>query len=104
MTGIFTPADSVSKRTGSDGYVVYGLGNFLARHAPCCDAPPTRDGMIPQVRVTERHGRFAVRDISYTPTYVDARTVMILPVTRVLRQPGLAPGAARLGVAPDEHP
>jgi poly-gamma-glutamate capsule biosynthesis protein CapA/YwtB (metallophosphatase superfamily) len=105
-------------------YVVYGLGNFLARHAPCCDTPPTRDGMILQVTVTERHGRFAVSGMRYTPTYVDAQTIMVLPVARMLRQPGLAPplrqalldswqrtvtrvdmlGAARLGVAPDEHP
>jgi poly-gamma-glutamate capsule biosynthesis protein CapA/YwtB (metallophosphatase superfamily) len=111
------------ERIGSK-YVVYGLGNFLARHAPCCDAPPTRDGMILQVTVTQRHGRFAVSGISYTPTYVDAQTVMVLPVARVLRRPGLAPslrqalldswqrtvarvdmlGVARLGVAPDEHP
>jgi poly-gamma-glutamate synthesis protein (capsule biosynthesis protein) len=105
-------------------YVIYGLGNFLARHAPCCDTPPTRDGMILKVTVTRRNGRFAVRRIVYTPTYVDPQTVTILPVARALQQPGLsAPlrqallgsfkrtvarvdllGADRLGATPDQHP
>jgi poly-gamma-glutamate capsule biosynthesis protein CapA/YwtB (metallophosphatase superfamily) len=105
-------------------YVIYGLGNFLARHAPCSDTPPTRDGMILQVTVGQQHGRFAVRRITYTPTYVDPQTVTILPVAQALKRPGLTPalrqallasfqrtvarvdalGAGRLGVEPDQRP
>jgi poly-gamma-glutamate synthesis protein (capsule biosynthesis protein) len=105
-------------------YVAYGLGNFLSRHAPCCDTPATRDGMILQVTIAKLRERFAVRHIAYTPTYVDPRTVTVLPVARALQQAGLSPslrqallgswqrtvsrvnllGADRLGVAVDQRP
>jgi poly-gamma-glutamate capsule biosynthesis protein CapA/YwtB (metallophosphatase superfamily) len=105
-------------------YVAYGLGNFLSRHAPCCDTPPTRDGMIVQVTITKLRGRFVVRRIAYMPTYVDPRTATVLPVARSLRQAGLSPslrqallgswrrtvarvnllGADQLGVTTDQRP
>jgi poly-gamma-glutamate capsule biosynthesis protein CapA/YwtB (metallophosphatase superfamily) len=105
-------------------YVAYGLGNFLSRHAPCCDTPATRDGMILQVTIANLRERFAVRHIAYTPTYVDPRTVTVMPVARALRQAGGSPslrqallgswqrtvsrvnllGADRLGVAVDQRP
>ncbi|MGI8683189.1 MAG: CapA family protein [Mycobacteriales bacterium] len=34
-------------------FVVYGMGNFLAKHAPCCDTPATRDGVIVRVVVAK---------------------------------------------------
>jgi poly-gamma-glutamate synthesis protein (capsule biosynthesis protein) len=105
-------------------YVVYGLGNFLAKHAPCCDTPQTRDGMILQLTVTQQGGPFVVTHITYTPTYVDPQTMTVLPASQTLRQPGVSPplhqalldswqrtvdrvdllGADRIGVQPDEHP
>src|SRR5664280_414907 len=105
-------------------YVVYGDGNFLARHAPCCDTPQTRDGMIVQVTVEVQKGTPAVSRLGYTPTYVDPATVTILPVARTLWDPHLSPAlrsdleqswqrttatvdklaAAAAGVVPTEQP
>lgn len=105
-------------------YVVYGDGNFLARHAPCCDTPQTRDGMIVQVTVEVQNGTPAVSRLGYSPTYVDPATVTILPVARTLWDPHLSPalrndleqswqrttatvdmlGAAAAGVVPTEQP
>lgn len=101
-------------------YVVYGDGNFLARHATCCDTPHTRDGVIVQVTVTGTGSGPRVTRLTYTPTYVDPATVTILPVARALADPGTPPalravlqeswrrttatmgalGAARYGVLP----
>jgi poly-gamma-glutamate synthesis protein (capsule biosynthesis protein) len=107
-----------------DKYVVYGLGNFLAKHAPCCDTPQTRDGMILQVTVTEQAARFVVTRVAYTPTYVDPQTMTVLPVPETLHQGNVDPplrqalldsfqrtvdrvdllGADRVGVQPDQRP
>jgi poly-gamma-glutamate synthesis protein (capsule biosynthesis protein) len=105
-------------------YVVYGMGNFLAKHAPCCDSPQTRDGMILQVTVTEQDGRFVVTRLAYTPTFVDPQSMKVLPVVQTLRGPNLEPslrqalldswqrtvtrvdmlGADRMGVQPSDSP
>jgi poly-gamma-glutamate capsule biosynthesis protein CapA/YwtB (metallophosphatase superfamily) len=72
-------------------YVVYGLGNFLAKHAPCCDTPQTRDGMILQVTVGPQGDHFVVQKIVYTPTFVDPATMTVLPVPEDLANPSLDP-------------
>jgi hypothetical protein len=72
-------------------YVVYGLGNFLAKHAPCCDTPQTRDGMILQVTVGPQGDHFVVQTIVYTPTFVDPATMTVLPVPEDLANPSLDP-------------
>lgn len=72
-------------------YVVYGMGNFLAKHAPCCDTPQTRDGMILQVTVTEQAGRVVVTHLTYTPTFVDPHSMRVLPIPETLRERGLDP-------------
>jgi len=50
-------------------FVVYGMGNFLAKHAPCCDSPATRDGVIVRVVVAKVGGRLLVRRFTFTPTW-----------------------------------
>jgi poly-gamma-glutamate synthesis protein (capsule biosynthesis protein) len=105
-------------------YVVYGLGNFLAKHAPCCDTPQTRDGMVLQVTVTEQAGAFVVTRVAYTPTYVDPQTMTVLPIPETLHGGAVDPalrqalldsfqrtvdrvdllGADRVGIQPDQRP
>lgn len=68
-------------------YVGYGDGNFLARHAPCCDTLPTRDGVIMRVTITRTSAGPRVTRLTYTPTYVDPATVTILPVAAALADP-----------------
>lgn len=65
-------------------YVVYGMGNFLARHAPCCDSPPTFDGVIVQVTVGPVAGRLRVTAVTYTPTMVDRSSLVVVPVAAAL--------------------
>ena len=78
-------------------FVVYGMGNFLAKHAPCCNVPATRDGMIVRVVVAETGGRLAVRRLTFTPTWVDQTSMVVLPVARSLADPAL-PASTRLAL------
>ncbi|MDQ1357180.1 MAG: hypothetical protein QOG44_1553 [Acidimicrobiaceae bacterium] len=73
-------------------YVVYGVGNFLSKHAPCCDTPQTRDGIIMRATVAKEGDRYVVTQIKYTPTFVDPQTMTVLPVPEDLKMPGLDPG------------
>lgn len=108
----------------SGKYVVYGMGNLLAHHAPCCNTPPTRDGLLVTATVGPRAGRYVVTRLAYTPTYVDQTTSRVLPVAATLRDPDLpaaersvltaswrrtvarvdALGAAAAGVEPTDRP
>jgi poly-gamma-glutamate synthesis protein (capsule biosynthesis protein) len=72
-------------------YVVYGVGNLLSKHAPCCDTPQTRDGIIARATVTKVGDRYVVTQITYTPTFVDPQTMTVLPVPEDLKKPGLDP-------------
>lgn len=74
-------------------FVVYGMGNFLARHASCCDSPPTFDGVIVNLTVAPRAGRLAVTALTYTPTHVNPNTLVVEPIAPALHR--LAGGAAR---------
>ncbi|MDQ6874925.1 MAG: CapA family protein [Actinomycetota bacterium] len=74
-------------------FVVYGMGNFLARHAPCCDSPPTFDGVIVNITVQPRAGRLMVTALTYAPTHVNPDTLVVEPVAQTLRR--LGAGAAR---------
>ncbi|MEP6462087.1 MAG: CapA family protein [Frankiaceae bacterium] len=71
-------------------FVVYGMGNLLAHHAPCCNTPPTRDGLLITAEIGLQAGRYAVRRLTYTPTYVDQRTSRVFPVAARLRDPRLS--------------
>jgi poly-gamma-glutamate capsule biosynthesis protein CapA/YwtB (metallophosphatase superfamily) len=73
-------------------YVVYGVGNFLSKHAACCDAPQTRDGIIMRATVAKEGDRYVVTGIRYTPTFVDPQSLTVLPVPEDLKMPGLDPG------------
>jgi poly-gamma-glutamate synthesis protein (capsule biosynthesis protein) len=72
-------------------YVAYGVGNFLSKHAPCCDTPPTRDGIILRATVAREGDRYVVTEIRYTPTFVDPATMTVLPVPQDLKMPALDP-------------
>lgn len=63
--------------------VAYGLGNFLSNQSPDAGLlASTQDGVILHLRVEETTpGRFAVTDLSFTPTFVDrAGGYVIRPV------------------------
>ncbi len=77
-------------------YVVYGMGNFLARHAPCCDSPPTFDGVIVHVVVEATAGRLRVTALTYTPTMVDPGTLVVVPVAAALAAGAASPSRAEL--------
>ncbi len=78
---VVQPVEKISGK-----YVVYGMGNFLARHASCCDSPPTFDGVVVRVRVSSAAGRLRVTALTYTPTMVDPATLVVLPVADALRE------------------
>jgi hypothetical protein len=49
----------------------FGLGNLLsAQSAACCPAA-TQDGVLLQVTVVRKAGRFVVGAVRYTPTWVE---------------------------------
>jgi Bacterial capsule synthesis protein PGA_cap len=118
-THVVQPIERISGK-----FVVYGMGNLLAHHAPCCNTPPTRDGLLIIATVNRRAGRYVVTRLTYTPTYVDQQTSRVLPVTATLRVPDLPAarrlelqsswrrtlarvdqlGAARAGVVPTDRP
>jgi poly-gamma-glutamate synthesis protein (capsule biosynthesis protein) len=104
-------------------YVVYGMGNFLARHSACCDKPQTFDGVIVHVTVTPVAGRLAVSRLTYTPTMVDRTGLAVVPLALAWRTGPVSParadiaaswrrtvtamdalGAAAAGVVPDDPP
>jgi poly-gamma-glutamate capsule biosynthesis protein CapA/YwtB (metallophosphatase superfamily) len=56
-------------------WVIYGLGNFLAQQSvhPPRLTPPHRDGVIVRVTIAPGpRGRYAVTQVGYVPTYVNA--------------------------------
>jgi poly-gamma-glutamate capsule biosynthesis protein CapA/YwtB (metallophosphatase superfamily) len=56
-------------------WVIFGLGNFLAQQSvrPPALTPPHRDGVIVRVTIAPGpRGRYAVRQVGYIPTYVNA--------------------------------
>lgn len=80
---VVQPVEKIGER-----YVVYGMGNFLSNQsAECCPAA-SQDGIIVGATFEERDGRFGVRELRYTPTWVDRSTYRILPVQRTLAEPG----------------
>ncbi|MEP6696107.1 MAG: CapA family protein [Pseudonocardiales bacterium] len=107
----------------NDKFVVFGMGNFLARHSACCDTPQTSDGVIVNITVREVGGRLLVSRLTYTPTLVDRATLAIVPLAERLATHRQSPprdalvaswartvsridqlGAAEYGVLPDSVP
>lgn len=63
-------------------WVAFGMGNSLsAQSAACCPAA-TQDGVLVQVKVAGKAGRFVVDQIGYTPTWVEHPGYRILPLSR----------------------
>jgi Ca2+-binding RTX toxin-like protein len=71
--------------------VVYGMGNEIANMWAYDGHTGTEDGILVHLRVEEINGRFAVTQVSYTPTWVHPVSKQVLPVAH-----GLAYG-------PDEY-
>jgi poly-gamma-glutamate capsule biosynthesis protein CapA/YwtB (metallophosphatase superfamily) len=72
-------------------WVAFGLGNSLsAQSAACCPAA-TQDGVLLQVTVVERAGRFVVGKVAYTPTWVEHPGYRILPVVKALARGSASP-------------
>jgi poly-gamma-glutamate capsule biosynthesis protein CapA/YwtB (metallophosphatase superfamily) len=65
-------------------WVAFGMGNSLsAQSAACCPAA-TQDGVLLQVSVVHRAGRFVVDQVRYTPTWVEHPSYRIRPVLEAL--------------------
>ena len=65
-------------------WVAFGMGNSLsAQSAACCPAP-TQDGVLLQVVVVHKKGRFVVEAVRYTPTWVEHPGYRIRPVLETL--------------------
>jgi poly-gamma-glutamate capsule biosynthesis protein CapA/YwtB (metallophosphatase superfamily) len=69
-----------------DRVAVHGLGNLLSNMDPAVTGPPTQDGVIVLLEVTEdaETGAFDVTDVSYVPTWVDRETHVIVDVGAAL--------------------
>jgi poly-gamma-glutamate capsule biosynthesis protein CapA/YwtB (metallophosphatase superfamily) len=69
-----------------DQVVVYGLGNLLSNMDPAVTGPPTQDGVIVLLEVTEgaETGAFDVTDVTYVPTWVDRDTHVVVDVGAAL--------------------
>jgi poly-gamma-glutamate capsule biosynthesis protein CapA/YwtB (metallophosphatase superfamily) len=52
-------------------YVVYGVGNFLSNQSGECCPTSSQDGVIVTLHFKDTAGKWAVSNITYTPTYVD---------------------------------
>jgi poly-gamma-glutamate capsule biosynthesis protein CapA/YwtB (metallophosphatase superfamily) len=65
-----------------DRVAVHGLGNLLSNMDPAVTGPPTQDGVIVLLEVTEdaEMGSFGVTDVSYVPTWVDRDTHVVVDV------------------------
>jgi len=65
-------------------WVAFGMGNSLsAQSAACCPAP-TQDGVLLQVAVVHKNGRYVVEAVRYTPTWVEHPSYRIRPVLQTL--------------------
>jgi Bacterial capsule synthesis protein PGA_cap len=70
-------------------WVAFGMGNSLsAQSAACCPAA-TQDGVLLQVTVVAKAGRYVVDKVRYTPTWVEHPSYRIRPVLG--RLPGARP-------------
>jgi len=74
-----------------DRVAVHGLGNLLSNMDPAVTGPPTQDGVIVLLEVTEdaETGAFDVTDVSYVPTWVDRDTHVIVDVGAALQNDDL---------------
>ncbi len=72
-------------------YVVYGMGNFLSGQRFLASV---QDGVIVHLDVAQRGDRWAVRSVSFTPTWVEAVTYRILPAPDLLAEGDLSAGLA----------
>ena len=76
-------------------WVAFGLGNSLsAQSAACCPAA-TQDGVLLQVTVVRKAGRFVVGAVRYTPTWVNHPSYRIHPVPQALASGSANPAMLR---------
>lgn len=81
---VIQPVDRID-----DMWVVYGLGNFLSNQTPTCCTPSSGDGAILHVVIDDSPDGLAVRDMTYTPTWVDRTVMQVVPVADRLLDPDL---------------
>ena len=76
-------------------WVAFGMGNSLsAQSAACCPAA-TQDGVLLQVTVVRKAGRFVVGAVGYTPTWVEHPSYRIHPVPQTLASGSASPAMLR---------
>jgi poly-gamma-glutamate capsule biosynthesis protein CapA/YwtB (metallophosphatase superfamily) len=72
-------------------WVAFGMGNSLsAQSAACCPAA-TQDGVLLQVAVVHKQGRYVVEAVRYTPTWVEHPSYRIRPVLQTLAGGSVSP-------------
>jgi poly-gamma-glutamate capsule biosynthesis protein CapA/YwtB (metallophosphatase superfamily) len=76
-------------------WVVYGTGNLLSNQTAACCPAATQDGVLLQVTVVRKAGRFVVGAVRYTPTWVDHPSYRIHPVPQALARGSANPALLR---------
>ena len=64
--------------------VIYGMGNQISNMRAFDGHSGTEDGILVHLQIRETDGRFAVTDVTYTPTWVHPTTKAVLPVAHSL--------------------
>ena len=71
-------------------FVAYGLGNNLSNQSAQCCPVNSQDGVVVTAHAgPDAGGRWRVRDITFTPTWVDRTDYRVLPVAATLDRPGV---------------
>jgi poly-gamma-glutamate synthesis protein (capsule biosynthesis protein) len=73
-------------------YVVYGTGNFLSNQSGECCPTASQDGVIVTLHFAETGGKWSVKNITYTPTWVDrSGQYVIWPAAAGIASPSTSP-------------
>ena len=52
-------------------WVAFGMGNSLSAQSAACCSAATQDGVLLKVTVVRKAGSFVVKNVLYTPTWVE---------------------------------
>jgi poly-gamma-glutamate synthesis protein (capsule biosynthesis protein) len=72
-------------------WVAFGMGNSLSAQSAACCPTPTQDGVLLQVAVVHKNGRYVVEAVRYTPTWVEHPSYRIRPVLQTLARGSASP-------------
>ena len=72
-------------------WVAFGMGNSLSAQSVACCPAATQDGVLLQVTVVRKAGRYLVGKVRYTPTWVEHPSYRIRPVLGALARSSASP-------------